>query len=124
MRGGEVGARGFHHRANGAFGHTVELVCVWRTRGVRHQGFIHEFFEIARQELTCVVGVQGANNVRDIAGRAAEHGVESGDGGAYSGERFAFGLETVDKFEARVVIDQHQGVLKTIDEVKPPVTPK
>ena len=84
---------------------------VWRAGRLRDQLRIQQLRELARKELACVVGVEGADDAYRRGGFAARVGVHRRDERAHALGCFRLRLEEVDEFEASVVVDEYERVL-------------
>eukprot|EP00965_Chrysotila_dentata_P096094 3174629-Pleurochrysis_carterae.AAC.1 len=86
---------------------------VWRTGSVVHATRREKVNELFRQELPCVVAVQGTYYVPRLIVLFVQQGGERCHKTADVRWGFAFILEEVDGLKTSVVVDQHEQILVT-----------
>ena len=95
-------ANDLHDRADGALGHTVELMHVRRAGSARDGLVLQVFRELAGHELAGVVQLQLSHDAHSLCLGLADvaDGVKLGDESLHAGKCFAFLLQEVDLLEA------------------------
>eukprot|EP00965_Chrysotila_dentata_P017176 570177-Pleurochrysis_carterae.AAC.1 len=84
-----------------------------QTHHVVHSDSHQKLGELGREEIACVVAVQGADRASRRAAVLVQQRVERSHTSSNLGRYFKFVLQKMNGFEARVVVDEQKQVLKT-----------